>query len=162
MLLRVEDPGLDVTADSVLVLKNAGPVGGPGMPEWGQIPIPAKLLKQGVKDMVRISDSRMSGTSFGAVVLHIAPESAVGGPLAIVENGDLIRLDVENRRLDVLIPDEELRLRLSAWRPTRVKYRRGYYTMFLEHILQADKGCDFDFLVGAPGDEPYEPVVGRS
>jgi dihydroxy-acid dehydratase len=162
MLLRVEDPGLDVTEDSVLVLKNAGPVGGPGMPEWGQIPIPAKLLKRGVKDMVRISDSRMSGTSFGAVVLHIAPESAVGGPLAIVENGDPIRLDVESRRLDLLIPEEELQRRLNAWRPAPNKYRRGYYTMFLEHILQADKGCDFDFLVGAPGDGPYEPIVGRS
>ena len=162
MLLRVEDPGLDVTEDSVLVLKNAGPVGGPGMPEWGQIPIPAKLLKRGIKDMVRISDSRMSGTSFGAVVLHIAPESAVGGPLAIVENGDPIRLDVESRRLDLLIPEEELQRRLNAWRPAPNKYRRGYYTMFLEHILQADKGCDFDFLVGAPGDEPYEPIVGRS
>ena len=162
MLLRVEDPGLDVNEDSVLVLKNAGPVGGPGMPEWGQIPIPAKLLKRGVKDMARISDSRMSGTSFGAVVLHIAPESAVGGPLAIVENGDPIRLDVESRRLDLLIPEEELHRRLNAWRPAPNKYRRGYYTMFLEHILQADKGCDFDFLAGAPGDEPYEPIVGRS
>lgn len=162
MLSRIDEDDLDVSEDSVLVLKNAGPVGGPGMPEWGQIPIPAKLLKRGVKDIVRISDSRMSGTSFGAVVLHIAPESAVGGPLAIVENGDPIRLDVESRRLDLLIPEEELQRRLNAWRPVPNKYRRGYYTMFLEHILQADKGCDFDFLVGAPGDEPYEPVVGRS
>jgi len=162
MLSRVEEPGLDVTRESVLVLKNGGPVGGPGMPEWGQIPIPTKLLKCGVKDMVRISDSRMSGTSFGAVVLHVAPESAVGGPLAVVQNGDPIRLDVESRRLDLLIPDQELQRRLSAWRPARNQYRRGYYTMFLEHILQADKGCDFDFLIGDPDDVPYEPIVGRS
>jgi L-arabonate dehydrase len=162
MLARVDDPGLDVSEDHVLVLKNAGPAGAPGMPEWGQIPIPSKLLKRGVKDMVRISDSRMSGTSFGAVVLHIAPESAVGGPLAVVQNGDPIRLDVERRRLDLLIPEEELQRRVSAWRPAPKKYRRGYYTMFLKHILQADKGCDFDFLVGEAGDEPYEPIVGRS
>lgn len=162
MLQRVDDPCLSVDEDSLLVLKNAGPVGGPGMPEWGQIPIPAKLLKRGVKDMVRISDSRMSGTSYGTVVLHIAPESAVGGPLAVVQNGDLIKLDVDQRRLDLVVPDEELRRRMGAWHPAPRKYRRGYYTMFLEHVLQADKGCDFDFLVGALGDEPYEPVIGRS
>jgi dihydroxy-acid dehydratase len=132
------------------------------MPEWGQIPIPAKLLKRGVKDMVRISDSRMSGTSFGAVVLHVAPESAIGGPLGIVANGDPIRLDVENRTLDLLVPEEELHRRLSTWRPAPSQYRRGYYTMFREHILQADKGCDFDFLVCGPDDQPYEPIVGRS
>jgi L-arabonate dehydrase len=162
MLNKIDDPELDVDAHCVLVLKNAGPVGGPGMPEWGQIPIPSKLLKAGVSDMVRISDSRMSGTSYGTVVLHISPESAIGGPLAVVQEGDQIRLDVENRRLDLLVSDDELRRRLDSWCPARKKYKRGYYTMFLDHILQADKGCDFDFLVGVQDEEPYEPTVGRS
>lgn len=162
MLQKIDDPALNVDENCVLVLKNAGPVGGPGMPEWGHIPIPSKLLKRGVSDMVRISDSRMSGTSYGTVVLHISPESAVGGPLAVVQDGDLIKLDVENRRLDLLVAPEELCRRLEAWRPAGRKYRRGYYTMFLDHILQADQGCDFDFLVGHPDDVPYEPVVGRS
>jgi L-arabonate dehydrase len=162
MLQKIDDPALDVDENSVLVLKNAGPVGGPGMPEWGQIPIPAKLLKRGVSDMVRISDSRMSGTSYGTVVLHIAPESAIGGPLAAVQTGDSVRLDVENRRLDLLIPDSELAVRMKAWRPLRKKYRRGYYTLFLKHILQADQGCDFDFLAGQIDEEPNEPTVGRS
>jgi dihydroxy-acid dehydratase len=162
MLQKVEDPDLDVDENCVLVLRNGGPVGGPGMPEWGQIPIPLKLLKRGVSDMVRISDSRMSGTSYGTVILHISPEAAIGGPLAAVQNGDSIRLDVEKRRLDLLIPEDELRRRMGAWRPPAKKYRRGYYTMFLDHILQADKGCDFDFLVGQAGEEPYEPIVGRS
>ncbi len=162
MLKKIDDPELDVDENCVLVLQNAGPVGGPGMPEWGQIPIPAKLLKRGISDMVRISDSRMSGTSYGTVVLHISPESAIGGPLAVVKNGDLVKLDVENRRLDLLVSDAELRSRMEAWCPAHKKYRRGYYTMFLDHILQADKGCDFDFLVGQPDEERYEPVVGRS
>ena len=162
MLKKIDDPELDVDENCVLVLQNAGPVGGPGMPEWGQIPIPAKLLKRGISDMVRISDSRMSGTSYGTVVLHISPESAIGGPLAVVKNGDLVKLDVENRRLELLVSDAELRRRMEAWCPAHKKYRRGYYTLFLDHILQADKGCDFDFLVGEPGEERYEPVVGRS
>ena len=162
MLQKSEDPDLDVDENCVLVLRNGGPVGGPGMPEWGQIPIPLKLLKRGVSDMVRISDSRMSGTSYGTVVLHISPEAAVGGPLAAVQNGDSIQLDVEKRRLDLLIPDDELRRRMETWRPPAKRYRRGYYTMFLDHILQADKGCDFDFLVGQADEEPYEPIVGRS
>jgi L-arabonate dehydrase len=162
MLQKVEDPDLDVDENCVLVLRNGGPVGGPGMPEWGQIPIPLKLLKRGVSDMVRISDSRMSGTSYGTVVLHISPEAAIGGPLAAVQNGDSIRLDVKKRSLDLLIPEDELRRRMSAWKPPAKKYRRGYYTMFLDHILQADKGCDFDFLVGQADEEPYEPIVGRS
>jgi L-arabonate dehydrase len=162
MLQKSEDPDLDVDENCVLVLRNGGPVGGPGMPEWGQIPIPLKLLKRGVNDMVRISDSRMSGTSYGTVVLHISPEAAVGGPLAAVQNGDSIQLDVEKRRLDLLIPDDELRRRMEAWRPPAKRYRRGYYTMFLDHILQADQGCDFDFLVGQADEEPYEPIVGRS
>ncbi len=162
LLARVDDPTLDVDESSVLVLKNAGPVGGPGMPEWGQIPIPAKLLKRGVEDLVRISDSRMSGTSFGTVVLHISPESALGGPLTAVKNGDPIRLDVEKRTLDVLIPEEELRHRLAEWRPAPRRYTRGYYTVFIEHVLQAHQGCDFNFLRAEPGEKPYEPQIGRS
>ncbi len=162
MLARVDGPNLEVDASSVLVLRNAGPVGVPGMPEWGMIPIPAKLLKQGVTDMVRISDSRMSGTSFGTVVLHISPESAVGGPLAAVETGDLIRLDVDQRSLEVLISEEELKSRLARWQPAPRRFRRGYYTMFLDHILQAHEGCDFDFLRAERGDTPYEPQIGRS
>ena len=162
MLQKSEDPDLDVDENCVLVLRNGGPVGGPGMPEWGQIPIPLKLLQRGVTDIVRISDSRMSGTSYGTVVLHISPESAIGGPLAAVQNGDSIRLDVESRRLDLLVSDDELRRRLSTWQPPPKPYRRGYYTMFLDHVLQADKGCDFDFLVGQAGEEPYEPIVGHS
>lgn len=162
MLGKADDPNLDVTPASVLVLRNAGPVGAPGMPEWGMIPIPAKLLKQGITDMVRISDSRMSGTSFGTVVLHVAPEAAVGGPLATVKTGDLLRLDVPARRLDLLVSDAELRRRRDEWRPPARRFRRGYYTFFLDHVLQADQGCDFDFLRGEPGDRPYEPIIGRS
>jgi L-arabonate dehydrase len=162
MLQQIDSPDLDVDESCILVLKNGGPVGGPGMPEWGQIPIPSKLLKRGVRDMVRISDSRMSGTSYGTVVLHISPEAAVGGPLGVVKNGDFIRLDVEKRRLDLLVSEEEMHSRMQADRPQCKKYRRGYYSMFMEHILQADRGCDFDFLVGEPGEVPYEPLVGRS
>ncbi len=162
MLSRVDDPSLQVDASNVLVLKNGGPVGAPGMPEWGQIPIPATLLKQGVQDMVRISDSRMSGTSFGTVVLHISPESAVGGPLAIVQTGDLIQLDVPRRRLDLLIPDETRKRRMQEWRPSPPRYGRGFYRLFLEHVLQAHEGCDFDFLRATSEDKPYEPQIGRS
>jgi L-arabonate dehydrase len=143
---RVNAPDLDVDADSVLVLKNAGPKGGPGMPEWGDLPIPEKLLKAGVKDIVRLSDARMSGTSFGTVVLHIAPEAAVGGPLAIVQNGDEIELDVANRRLELLVPIAEIAKRLAEWRPPVPHFDRGYGKMYLDHVLQADSGCDFDFL----------------
>jgi len=146
LLKRVNDPNLNVDANSVLVLKGAGPKGGPGMPEWGDVPIPEKLLKAGVKDIVRVSDARMSGTSFGTVALHIAPEAAVGGPLAIVENGDQIELDVPNRRLELLLPEADLKRRLTAWRPPLPHYQRGYGKMYLNHILQADEGCDFDFL----------------
>lgn len=162
MLHRIDDPLLEVDETSVLVLKNAGPVGAPGMPEWGMIPLPQKLLKQGVRDMVRISDARMSGTSFGTVALHISPESAIGGPLAAVKNGDQISLDVPNRKLELLVAEEEIGLRLKAWRPIPPRYRRGYYTMFLEHVLQAHEGCDFDFLRASPEDEPYEPQIGRT
>ncbi len=155
---RIDDPDLDVDADSVIVLQNAGPQGAPGMPEWGQLPIPQKLLKQGVRDMVRISDARMSGTSYGACVLHVAPESYVGGPLALVKDGDCITLDVPNRRLDLLIPDAELAEQRAAWQAPPPRFERGYGVLYLKHIGQADTGCDFDFLQSeeraAPAGEP--------
>jgi len=154
---RLDDPNLDVDENCVLVLKNGGPVGAPGMPEWGNLPIPAKIYKKGIEDMVRISDARMSGTSYGTVVLHIAPESALGGPLAIVQNGDLIRLDTANRKLDLLVSDEEIQQRLAAWEKPVRHYDRGYGKLFLDHILQANEGCDFDFLRWVP--EP-EDLVG--
>jgi dihydroxy-acid dehydratase len=146
---RIDDPDLDVTPDDVLVLRDAGPRGAPGMPEAGYLPIPAKLARQGVKDMVRISDARMSGTGFGTIVLHIDPESAVGGPLALVRQGDRIRLDVAQRRLDLIVPDRELADRRAQWKPpaARPSERRGYGRMFHDHVTQANAGCDFDFLV---------------
>jgi dihydroxy-acid dehydratase len=148
MAARIDDPALPVDADSVLVLRNAGPRGGPGMPEWGQLPIPKKLLAQGVRDMLRISDARMSGTSYGACVLHVAPEAYIGGPLALLCDGDVIELDVEQRRLDVRLSPEELTRRREAWRPPPPRFPRGYGRLFVEHIQQADQGCDFDFLTG--------------
>ena len=143
---RVDDPNLDADENSVLVMKNGGPKGAPGMPEWGDLPIPKKLLEADVLDMVRLSDARMSGTAYGTVALHISPESAVGGPLAIVRNGDLIELDVPGRRLELLVPASEIKQRLADWRPPAPHYTRGYGKMFLEHILQAHEGCDFDYL----------------
>jgi len=145
---RIDDPALDVTADDVIVLKNAGPKGAPGMPEAGYIPIPRKLAAKGVKDMVRISDARMSGTAFGSIVLHVAPESAVGGPLALVRNGDRILLDVPGRRLELLVDETELASRRDAWRPRDAGPGddRGYRKLFLETVQQADRGCDFEFL----------------
>jgi len=150
MTLRVDDPALDVTADDVLVLRNAGPKGAPGMPEAGYLPIPRKLGRAGVKDMVRISDARMSGTAFGTIVLHITPESAVGGPLALVRTGDMIRLDVAKRSIDLLVDEAELARRLAALAPaTSPEWaKRGYAYLFNETILQADEGCDFDFMRG--------------
>jgi dihydroxy-acid dehydratase len=145
---RVDDPDLDIDEDSVMVLRNAGPVGAPGMPEWGHLPIPAKLLKRGVTDLLRISDARMSGTSYGAVVLHVAPESAVGGPLALVETGDRISLDVAARTLEVLLDDAELARRRAAWTPPERKDSRGYRRLYEDHVLQANEGCDLDFLRG--------------
>jgi dihydroxy-acid dehydratase len=145
---RVDDPELNVDADSVMVLRNAGPVGGPGMPEWGHLPIPAKLLRRGVSDLLRISDARMSGTSYGAIVLHVAPESAVGGPLALVQSGDRIRLDVAGRTLDVLIDDAELQRRRDAWAPPPPTDDRGYRHLYIDRVLQANEGCDLDFLRG--------------
>jgi dihydroxy-acid dehydratase len=143
---RIDDPSLPIDETSVLVLKQAGPKGGPGMPEWGAAPVPARLLKAGVKDMVRISDARMSGTSYGTVVLHVTPESAVGGPLALVQPGDEIELNVPERRLTLRVPDEEIARRRAAWAPRPDGVTSGYLRMFLDHVLQADEGVDFDFL----------------
>jgi dihydroxy-acid dehydratase len=148
MAARIDDPALAVDKDSVLVLQNGGPLGGPGMPEWGQLPIPKKLLKEGVRDMLRISDARMSGTSYGACVLHVSPESFIGGPLALVRDGDLVSLDVDARRLDLKITDAEMEKRRAAWRAPEAKFERGFGALFSRHISQADKGCDFDFLEG--------------
>ncbi len=145
---RIDAPDLDVRPDDVLVLRNVGPVGAPGMPEWGSIAMPRKLLELGVRDMVRLSDARMSGTAAGTVVLHIAPEAAIGGPLALVRDGDMIELDVPARRLSLLVDDAELNRRRAAWQAPRPAYGRGYGKLFVEHVLQADEGCDFDFLRG--------------
>jgi dihydroxy-acid dehydratase len=146
MAARIDDPDLDVDENSVLVLKNAGPIGAPGMPEWGQLPIPKKVLAKGVRDMVRVSDARMSGTSYGACVLHVAPESFVGGPLALVRHGDIIELDIPGRRLNMQVSDEELDRRRAAWRKPAPHYARGYGRLFSDHVSQANEGCDFDFL----------------
>jgi len=155
MAARIDDPKLPVTKDSVIVLKHAGPQGAPGMPEWGQLPIPKKLLEQGVRDMLRISDARMSGTSYGACVLHVAPESFVGGPLEFVQDGDVIELDVEARKLHLHVTDDELARRKAAWTPPPQKFTRGFGALYQRHITQADQGCDFDFLEGvAPTAEP--------
>jgi dihydroxy-acid dehydratase len=155
MAARIDDPELPVDESSVLVLKHAGPLGAPGMPEWGQLPIPKKLLEQGVRDMLRISDARMSGTSYGACVLHVAPESYVGGPLALVEDGDVIELDVPARTLTLKVGDQELARRRAAWRPPAPRFLRGYGALCAKHITQANDGCDFDFLeAGAATPEP--------
>ena len=155
MAARIDRDDLDADANSVLVLRNAGPLGGPGMQEWGMLPVPKKLLKQGVRDMVRISDARMSGTSYGCCVLHVAPESYVGGPLAFVRTGDLIELDVEQRELNLKISEEELAKRKAAWKQPPRKFERSYGAIFSRHVKQADEGCDFDFLEGTtPVAEP--------
>ena len=152
---RIDDPDLDIEENDVIVLKSAGPIGAPGMPEWGALPIPKKLLKRGVRDMLRISDSRMSGTSFGACVLHVSPEAARGGPLALVEDGDIIEIDAAARRLDLLVPEEELARRRAGWQPPAPYYSRGYGALFTRHVMSADEGCDFDFLLPAgPTPEP--------
>jgi L-arabonate dehydrase len=148
---RIDDPNLEIDATSVMVLKNCGPKGYPGMAEVGNMPLPPKLLKKGITDMVRISDARMSGTAYGTVVLHVAPESAAGGPLALVENGDHIDLDVEARKLHLEVSDEELARRRAKWQPPQSPYDRGYYKLYIDHVLQADRGADFDFLVGRSG-----------
>ena len=145
---RIDSDDLDITEDDVMVMKNAGPIGGPGMPEWGMLPLPRKLLRKGVRDMVRISDARMSGTAFGTVVLHVTPEAAIGGPLGLVQNGDLIELDTPNRKIDLLVDAAELERRRKSWKAPDVKYDRGYGQMYSQHVLQAGDGCDFDFLRG--------------
>jgi dihydroxy-acid dehydratase len=155
----VDDPNLDVTADDILVLRNAGPQGGPGMPEWGMLPIPTKLVKQGVRDMIRISDARMSGTSYGACILHVAPESYVGGPLALVKTGDKISLDVPARTLNLEVSDAELAKRRAVLPKPEPRYERGYGWMFSQHIKQASDGCDFDFLETSFGAPVKEPVI---
>jgi len=157
MAKRIDDPALDVDKDSVIVLQSAGPQGAPGFPEWGQLPIPKKLLQQGVRDMLRISDARMSGTSYGACVLHVAPESHVGGPLALVRDGDQIELDVPGRKLTLKVSDEELAKRRKAWTPPKPHYTRGFGTLYLKHVTQANEGCDFDFLEG--GAATTEPEI---
>jgi dihydroxy-acid dehydratase len=154
---RIDDPELEITADSVIVLQNGGPVGAPGMPEWGMLPIPKKLLAEGVRDMLRISDARMSGTSYGACVLHIAPESAVGGPLAHVRTGDTITLDVTAKTLTLNISDAELAARQATWQPPAAYSHRGYASLFVTQVTQADQGCDFRFL--HPGGDALEPQI---
>jgi dihydroxy-acid dehydratase len=164
MLRRVDDEALDVAPQSVLVLRHAGPKGGPGMPEWGHLPIPKKLQRRGVADMVRVSDARMSGTAYGTVVLHVAPEAAAGGPLALVRTGDPVALDVPGRRIDLLVDEEELGRRRAAWAPPPSPHVRGFPRLCLDTVLQADLGCDLDFL--RPRDAAARrfvpPVVGRS
>jgi dihydroxyacid dehydratase/phosphogluconate dehydratase len=143
---RINSPDLDVKAEDILVMQNAGPVGGPGMPEVGRMPLPQKLLEAGVRDMVRISDARMSGTSYGTIVLHVSPESAIGGPLCLVQDGDEIELDIDNRRLHLHVSDEELARRREQWQPPQPAFERGYPRLYVEHVLQAPHGVDFDFL----------------
>ena len=155
----IDDENYPMTPDTVLVLRNAGPQGGPGMPEWGMIPMPKALLKLGIRDMVRMSDARMSGTSYGACILHVAPEAYVGGPLALLRNGDIVDLDVPGRRLEMRVSEEELAARRAAWVPPPPRYERGYGAMFSKHIMQADDGCDFDFLLTEAGARVDEPVI---
>jgi dihydroxy-acid dehydratase len=164
MLSRIDDPDLPVDENSVLVLRNSGPIGVPGMPEWGAIPVPKKLRQKGIVDMVRISDARMSGTSFGTVVLHVAPESALGGPLALVQDGDFITLDVAKRKLQLEISEGGLKRRTEAWQPPQSKHTRGYPKLYIGEVLQADEGCDFRFLKPEREDDLLfiEPTVGRS
>ncbi len=159
MKAAIDDEDLDVTPDHVLILRNAGPKGGPGMPEWGMLPIPKKILKQGYRDMLRISDARMSGTSYGACILHVAPESHIGGPLSLVRTGDVIRVDVPNRTIDMLVDQETLAKRRAEWKPPADRYERGYGWMFSRHIKQANEGCDFDFLETAFGSAVGEPDI---
>lgn len=155
----INDEDLDVTPDTVLVLRNAGPQGGPGFPEWGMLPIPKALINQGHRDMLRISDARMSGTSYGACVLHVAPESYIGGPLALLKTGDIISLDLENRSLNMLVDEEEIARRKAAWVPPQPHFQRGYGYMFSKHVTQADKGCDFDYLERDFGKTAGEPDI---
>ncbi len=159
MKKAIDDENLAVTPDHVLVLRNAGPLGGPGMPEWGMLPIPKALIKQGHRDMLRISDARMSGTSYGACILHVAPESYIGGPLALLKTGDIVRLDLANRRLDMMVDDDELARRRAAWTPPAPRFERGWGWMYSRHVTQADQGCDFDFLQSDFGRTAGEPDI---
>ena len=159
MKKAIDDPDLEVTADHILILRNAGPQGGPGMPEWGMLPIPLKLVKQGVKDMLRLSDSRMSGTSYGACILHVAPEAYIGGPLALVKTGDLISVNVPKRTIHLEVSDQELAKRKAGWVAPPKRYERGYGWMFNKHIMQADQGCDFDYLETSFGAAVAEPDI---
>jgi dihydroxy-acid dehydratase len=155
MMRRIDDPDLAVTPETVLVLRNAGPVGAPGMPEWGNLPIPKKLLREGVRDMVRICDGRMSGTHYGTCILHVAPEAAVGGPLGLLATGDRVALDVEAGALDMLVDEAELARRRAAWKPASPLYERSFAALYQRHVSQADQGCDFDFLMNSgPVAEP--------
>ena len=159
MKQAVDDENLDITPDHVLVLRNAGPQGGPGMPEWGMLPMPKALLKRGYRDMMRMSDARMSGTSYGACVLHVAPESYVGGPLALLRTGDIVTMDVPARSITMEVPEAELARRRAAWAPPAPRFERGYGWMFTKHIQQANEGCDFDFLRTEFGAPVAEPVI---
>jgi dihydroxyacid dehydratase/phosphogluconate dehydratase len=156
---EIDDPDLDVTENTVLIMRGAGPVGGPGMPEWGMLPIPQKLLKAGVRDMIRISDARMSGTSYGACILHVAPEAHLGGPLALVKTGDMIDIDVDKRSIEMDVSEDELARRRAAWVQPKVKFERGYGWMFSRHISQANHGCDFDYLETRFGAAVPEPDI---
>jgi dihydroxy-acid dehydratase len=159
MKAAIDDEDLAATPDTILILRNAGPEGGPGMPEWGMLPIPKKLVKQGVRDMMRISDSRMSGTSYGACVLHVAPESYIGGPLALIRTGDIVTVDVEKRLIQMELSDQELNDRRAQLVPPPARYERGYGFMFSQHIGQAQDGCDFDFLTTDFGNRVPEPDI---
>lgn len=159
MKAAVEDENLDIGPDHVLVLRNAGPQGGPGMPEWGMLPIPKALLKQGHRDMLRISDARMSGTSYGACVLHVSPEAYIGGPLSLLRTGDVIELDLPARTLNMLVDAQELEKRREAWSAPERRFERGYGWMYSRHIKQADEGCDFDFLATEFGESCGEPDI---
>ena len=150
---KIDDPNLDIDENSIMVMKNVGPKGYPGMPEVGNMTLPKKILDKGIKDMVRISDGRMSGTGYGTVILHVSPESAIGGPLALVKTGDLIELNVPNRTLNLLISDEEFAKRKAEFKPTQLPYERGYVNLFLDKVNQAHEGVDFDFLQGSSGSE---------
>ena len=155
----INDENYPITADHILVLRNAGPKGGPGMPEWGMIPMPKALLKQGHRDMIRLSDARMSGTSYGACILHVAPESYIGGPLALIKNGDIIEVDIPERKLNVYISENELSNRREKWKEPEPRYERGYGYIYSKHIEQADKGCDFDFLKSDFGSAVKQPEI---
>ena len=156
---RIDDESLDIDETCVMVLKNCGPCGYPGMAEVGNMPLPPKVLRKGITDMVRVSDARMSGTAYGTVVLHVAPEAAAGGPLALVQDGDMVELDVEARKLHLHVSDEELARRRAAWKPPAPRYQRGYGYMFSQHILQANDGCDMDFLQTQFGPTAGEPDI---